>query len=81
MSTASTEFGDIPIDTLVKHYELERKREARKYAKRLEFLATDEGKNWNRERSKSYYERNKAEILAKRKAWYKAKKESNTPVE
>ena len=85
MNTATTEFGEVPVDVLVKHYELERRREARKYAKRLEFLQTDEGKTLNRLHSKEYYERNKAAILARRKAKYQEKKlnsanSSNSPV-
>lgn len=74
MSTAATEFGDVPIDVLVKRYELEKKRDAKKYERRLVFLQTDEGKAWNREKAKAYYERNKATVLAKRKASYVSKK-------
>ena len=78
MSTVPTQFGDVPLDTLVKRYEMEKKRDAKKYEKRLAFLATDEGKEWNRERAKSYYQRNKEAVLAKRKAWYQAKKASQS---
>lgn len=74
MSTATTEFGEVPIDVLVKRYESEKKREARKYEKRLAFLQTDAGKEWNRAKAKLYYEKHKAEVLARRKDWYKHKK-------
>ena len=76
MSTVTTSFGEVPLDTLVKKYETERAREARKYEKRLEFLHTDEGKAWNRAKAKAYYERNKEKILLKRKASYQTKKET-----
>ena len=78
MSTATTEFGEVSLDVLVKRYELEKKREAKKYERRLIFLQTDEGKEWNRMNAKQYYERNKATVLAKRKAAYEAKKASGS---
>lgn len=79
MSTATTEYGEVPIDVLVKRYELEKKREAKKYEKRLTFLQSDEGKAWNREKAKAYYERNKATVLAKRKASYVSRKVPGSP--
>ena len=74
MSTVATSFGEIPLEKLVKHYEAEKKREQKKAEKRLEYLQTDEGKQWNRNRSKQYYEKHKAQVLAKRKAKYVSKK-------
>jgi len=74
MSTATTSFGEVPIDVLVKRYENEKKRAAKKYERRLTFLQSDEGKEWNREKAKAYYERNREKVLAKRKAAYEAKK-------
>jgi hypothetical protein len=79
MSTAPTSFGDVPIDVLVKRYELEKTREAKKYEKRLIYLQSDEGKAWNREKAKAYYEKNKATVLAKRKALYVPKKAPKSP--
>jgi hypothetical protein len=82
MSTVPTSFGEIPLDVLVKRYENEKQREVRRYEKRLEFLQTDAGKEWNRVKAKAYYERNKAKVLAKRKATYvprKAAKSSEPP--
>lgn len=80
MSTVATSFGDVPLETLVKRYESEKQREARKYEKRLAFLQTDAGKEWNRAKAKAYYEKHKTEVLAKRKDWYminrKSKKDS-----
>jgi hypothetical protein len=44
---------------------------------------TDEGKEWNRKKSKEYYLRNKEKILEKRKAEYAPRKKttavSNSP--
>jgi hypothetical protein len=82
MSTVPTSFGEIPLDVLVKRYENEKQREVKRYEKRLEFLQTDAGKEWNRNKAKAYYERNKAKVLAKRKASYvsrKAPKSSEPP--
>jgi hypothetical protein len=82
MSTATTSFGEVPIDVLVKRYELEKKRDAKRYEKRMTYLQTDEGKAWNREKAKAYYERNKVKVLAKRKVFYASKKTSESiPVE
>lgn len=82
MATVDTSFGTIPLEILVKRYENEKKREAKKYEKRLEYLGTDEGKEWNRARAKSYYDSHKDQICEKRKAWYLKKKaaSSTTPV-
>jgi hypothetical protein len=74
MSTVTTSFGEVPLDVLVKRYELEKKRDVKKYERRIAYLQTDEGKEWNREKAKAYYERNKEKVLAKRKAMYEAKK-------
>jgi hypothetical protein len=79
MSTVKTEFGEVPLDVLVHKYEVEMKREARKYIKRLEFLQTDQGKEWNRSKAKAYYERNREKVLAKRKETYQAKKTATSP--
>lgn len=84
MTTVNTSFGEIPLDKVIKRYEAIVAQEKRKYERKMEFLQTDEGKQWNREKAKSYYERNKEFVLAKRRAAYQAKKEasgsSNTPV-
>lgn len=77
MSTVATSIGDVPLEKLVKHYETYVNQEKRKYQKRLDYLATPEGKEWNRLRAKSYYERNKQKVLEKRKAAYQAKKETS----
>lgn len=76
MNTVTTAFGDVPIDALVKRYEAEKRRDAKKYERRLAFLQTDEGIEWNRQKAKSYYERNREEILLKRRAYYIAKKQA-----
>jgi hypothetical protein len=77
----TTAYGEVDVSTLIHHYEVYKKAEEKKYEKRLEFLLTDEGKEWNRKKSKSYYERNKQTILAKRKELYEPKRVKKTPVE
>ena len=74
MSTVSTSFGEIPLETIVKRWEAEKKRDKKKAEKRLAFLQTDEGIEWNRNRSKLYYEKHREEVLARRKAQYISKK-------
>jgi hypothetical protein len=81
----ATAFGEVDESVLVHHYELYKKNEKKKYEKRLQYLTTDEGRDWNREKSNSYYERNKDKILEKRKAKYVSRKKkspvSNPPGE
>lgn len=79
MSTATTSFGEVPVEILVKRYELEKQRNAKRAEKRLAYLQTDAGKEWNRARSKSYYERNREAVLAKRKATYVPKRAPRVP--
>lgn len=74
METIKTAHGDVPLDKLVHLYELYKVQEDKKAAKRLAFLQTDEGKAYNRSRSKAYYEKNKEMVREKNKARYQAKK-------
>lgn len=67
-----TEFGDIPIESLIKAYATMKRGDAKK----KEWLKTDEGKLYNREKSKSFYESHHETILDKRKQFYQANKEA-----
>jgi hypothetical protein len=73
--TIHTAYGDVPVEALIKSYERERTQAQKKAEKRMEFLQTDEGKEWNRGKAKAYYERNKELIAEKRKRYYAEKKE------
>ena len=79
MNTINTQFGEVSLQTLVKRYETQRKQDMKNLEKRREFLQTDEGIAWNRGRAKSYYEKNRELVLAKRKAIYAAKKQTQRP--
>ena len=72
--TVATQYGDVPLEKLIHHYAVYREQEKKKAEKRNEFNQTEEGKELNRSRAKSYYERNRELILAKRKAKYIQKK-------
>lgn len=65
-----TAYGEVDQEILVRCYETYKRNEEKKYEKRIEFLMTDEGKKWNREKSREYYLRNREKILAKRKDSY-----------
>lgn len=75
-----TEFGEVSVDELARMYTLARHRALRSQAKRLEWLQTDDGKEYNRGRAKAYYQRHKEAILEKRKETYAAKKELDRQV-
>lgn len=79
----ATAYGEVDVSVLVHHYEVYKRNEEKKYEKRMEFLMTDEGKEWNRRKSKEYYLRNKEKILEKRKSEYVPRKKttavSNSP--
>lgn len=79
----ATAYGEVDVSVLIHHYEVYKRNEEKKYEKRMEFLMTDEGKAWNRQKSKEYYLRNREKILEKRKAEYVPRKQttvvSNSP--
>lgn len=74
-STITTSYGDVPLETLIRSFEREKLANEKKAEKRLQYLQTDEGKEWNRSRAKAYYEKNKETIAEKRKEYYQQKKE------
>ena len=76
MSTFQTEYGLVDINELIRGYNIYRRNDARNQERRREFLQTDRGKEYNRERAKAYYERNKETILEKRKKQYQEKNNS-----
>lgn len=70
MEHITTAYGQVTLERLVEVYNLYKKHESRKAEKRKEFLQTEEGKQYNRERAKSYYERNKDAIRVKARSKY-----------
>lgn len=74
MTTVQTAYGDIPLEKLVHVYEQQKEYAAKHYEKRVAYLQTEEGKLWNRARSKAYYEAHKEERRAKARARYVPKK-------
>lgn len=74
METVPTSYGDISIERLRHLYETYKRNEDKKAEKRKVFLQTEEGKVWNRQRAKEYYEKNRETIKAKAKAKYVPKK-------
>lgn len=70
MDPITTEYGTVTLERLIEVYNLYKKHENRKAEKRKEFLQTPEGKQYNRQRSKSYYERNKDVIREKARSKY-----------
>ena len=77
METIQTESGAIPVEDLVRVYEQYRRNNQRNQERRRQFLQTDEGKEYNRDRARAYYDKNKKAILEKKKEQYAAKKELN----
>lgn len=71
-----TDFGELEIEEIIRCCNLWKHSMARNNEKRFEFNQTEQGKTRNRTNAKSYYQRHKEEILAKRKAAYEAKKET-----
>ena len=75
MSTVNTQFGNVSVDELVRVYQNHKQSIQKAVERRRDWLQTDQGKQYNRDRAKSYYERNKEAILEKRKTMYADKKE------
>jgi len=61
-----TSYGEVSLETLVKVYETSRKHSQ----KRDDWFKTDEGRAYQRQKAKAYYERNKEKVLAKRAEAY-----------
>ena len=70
MDSIPTEYGNVTLERLLEVYHSYKKQENRKNEKRKEFLQTPEGKEQNRQRAKSYYERNKEVIREKARSKY-----------
>lgn len=70
----TTAYGTVPTERMIHQFEAYQRRLKKRQEKRLEFIQTEEGKQWNRSRSKDYYEKHKEEILQKRKEAYSKKK-------
>lgn len=58
METIKTSFGDVPLSEVLQAYEKKKKADERKKA----WLQTEAGKEYNRQKSKDYYQRHKQEI-------------------
>lgn len=69
-----TKYGDVSLETLIEKYEQWKKSIEKHVEARTNFLQTEEGKEWNRKNSKTYYEKHKSEILEKRRLAYQKKK-------
>ena len=67
----TTPYGDIPVSRLVTAFAATQRHAERK----REWLQTDEGKAYNRQKAKEYYERNKEKVLEKRTQQYATRKD------
>lgn len=63
-----TEFGKVKVEELIRVYGLWKTQITKANERRVEFLQTEEGKQWNRDNARRYYERHREEILARKKA-------------
>lgn len=63
-----TEFGKVKVEELIRVYGLWKNQITKANERRVEFLQTEEGKQWNRDNARRYYERHREEILARKKA-------------
>ena len=77
MDKIQTNFGSVTVDELVRIYNIYKTRDRKNQQRRLVYNQTEEGRDKNRERASSYYERNRDAVLEKRKEWYQKKKNSN----
>jgi hypothetical protein len=66
-----TSYGEVPLSTLISSYEQRKDWDKKK----LEWLQTEEGKQYNRQNAKNYYEQHKEEILKKRADKYEQNRE------
>ena len=75
-----TSLGSVSLERLIKVYEMYTTSAEKKYEQRLEWLKTEEGKQYNRAKAKAYYEKNKEKVRAKNLARYVHKKPKKTEV-
>ena len=67
-----TAFGEVPFEEVLRVYE--KKQESARV--KAEWLKTDEGKEYNRQKAKEYYERHKEKVLQKRAERYEKDKDT-----
>jgi hypothetical protein len=70
-TTVKTAYGEVPLEKLLAAYT--QQQEARKRKK--EWMQTEEGKEYNRQKSKNYYALHKEEIAQKRADKYGKERE------
>ena len=75
-----TDYGEQELEEIVRCYNLWKKLISNNVQRRNQKQQTQEGKLKNRENSKSYYERHREQILAKRKQRYDARKNTQKSV-
>jgi len=61
-----TSYGEVTLETLIRVYETSRKHSQ----KRDDWFKTEEGKAYQRQKAKQYYEKNREKVLAKRAEAY-----------
>lgn len=69
----NTPHGNVSLGELIRVYDTHKKANLRHQAKRQAFNQTEQGKELNRQRSKDYYYKHRAEILEKRAEQYQAR--------
>lgn len=67
-----TAYGNVPLEQVLRAFEKSKEWAANKKA----WSKTEEGKIYNRQKSKDYYNRHKAQVLAKRAERYEVDKET-----
>jgi hypothetical protein len=72
METIKTAFGDVPLSEVLHAYEIRKQAADRKKA----WLQTEAGKEYNRQKSKEYYQRHKEEIAKIRSEKYEKEREA-----
>ena len=74
MPTFQTSLGLVDLETLIHTYEVYKRHDARRQEKRREFLQTEQGKIYNRQKAKAYYEKNKDAIRERNRIRYTNKR-------
>lgn len=67
-----TAYGNVPLEDILRAYEKTKEWAENKKA----WLKTEAGKEYNRQKSKEYYERHKGKILEKRATRYETDKDT-----
>lgn len=67
-----TAYGQVPLQKLLDAFEKKKQYEQNK----LEWMKTDAGREYNRQKAREYYQRHKEQVLAKRAARYETDKET-----